>query len=222
MAQHTSPLLRALFAAVWLAIGGSWTSAVAHPHVAVTAQATINFDNGAITSIDHVWTFDEFYSAMAVEGLPKNKDGGYGREELAELAKVNIDGLKEFGYFTFVTLDKAELKVADPKPGDYWLEHKNGVLALHFKLPLAAPVLAEAKGFAVVITDPSYFIAFEMDAKDPAKLNAGAPKSCKVEVGVPKEEPAEAKKLGGAFAEQLGGASLGMGVAKSIMVSCGP
>jgi len=205
----------ALSAATWAA--AAW----AHPHVAVTASATINFEKGAIASIDHVWTFDEFYSAMAVEGLPKNKDGGYGREELAELAKVNIDGLKEFGYFTFVTLEKTELKVGDPKPGDYWLEHKNGVLSLHFKLPVATPVLPEAKGFSVTITDPSYFIAFEMDAKEPAKLNSEAPKSCKLEVGVPKEEAADAKKLSGAFQDQLGGANLGFGIAKSIMVECG-
>ena len=194
----------------------------AHPHVSVIASATINIEQGTITSISHVWTFDEFYSAMAVDGLPKNKAGAYGREELAELAKVNIDGLKEFGYFTYATLAKAELKVGDPKPGDYWLEHKDGVLALHFKVPLEKPVLMDAKGFAVMITDPSYFIAFDMAQKDPAKLNEGAPKSCKIAVGVPKEEAADAKKLSGVFAEQLGSASGGIGIPKTIMVECAP
>ena len=61
------------------------------------------FDKGAITGIDQVWFFDEFYTAMAVEGLDTNKDGKYSREELHELAKTNMEGLKEFGYFTFPT-----------------------------------------------------------------------------------------------------------------------
>ena len=218
---------RPLTCLAWLAGGicvlaGLARSASAHPHVFVTAAAAVNIEQGAITSITHVWTFDEFYTAMAVEGMPKNKAGGYDRETLAELAKVNIDGLKEFGYFTFATLGKTELKVADPAPGDYWLDYQDGVLALHFKLPLEKPVLIEAKGFAVSVYDPSFFIAFELANKDPAKLNDGAPKSCKIEVGVPKDEAEDTKKLTGAFSEQMGGAALGLGVAKSIMVHCTP
>jgi ABC-type uncharacterized transport system substrate-binding protein len=204
-----------------LAVAGLPQPAAAHPHVSVINAATINIDKGAIQSITHVWTFDEFYSAMAVDGLPKNAAGGYGRSELAELAKVNIDGLKEFGYFTFVTLGGAEIKVGDPKADSYWLEHKDGILSLHFTVPLAKPVLQDAKGFVVTVTDPSYFIAFDMAVKDPAKLSDGAPKSCKVDVGVPKAETAEQKKLSGVFAEQLGSASLGITATKSIMVTCG-
>jgi ABC-type uncharacterized transport system substrate-binding protein len=201
----------------------AWTLAPAraHPHVSVINSATINIEKGAIQSITHVWTFDEFYSSTAVEGLPKNKAGGYGRAELAELAKVNIDGLKEFGYFTYVTLAGAEVKIADPKPDTYWLEHNEGILSLHFTVPLAKPVLVDAKGFAVTVTDPSYFIAFDLANKEPAKLNANAPKSCKVDVGVPKSDTPEQKKLSGVFAEQLGGAALGLGETKSILVSCG-
>ena len=211
----------ALAAAPVALFGGSWPAS-AHPHVSVVATATVNIESGAITSITHTWTFDEFYTAMAIEGLPKNKDGGYGRAELAELAKVNVDGLKDFQYFTFPTLGKTELKVGDPKEGDYYLEHKGSVLSLHFTVPLVKPVLIDAKGFAFIITDPSYFIAFELSEKDPPKLNAGAPKTCKLSVGTPKPETPEEKRLGGAFAEQMPPANLGFGEpAKSIMVSCG-
>ena len=41
---------------------------------------------------------------MAIEGLDKNGDGKYDRQELSELAQVNIDGLKEFNYFTVAKL----------------------------------------------------------------------------------------------------------------------
>ncbi len=212
--------LRSGLSAMALIVSGA-TAASAHPHVSVTAAVTVNIDKGAITSISHVWTFDEFYTAQALDDLPKNKDGLYGRPELAELAKVNIDGLKEFGYFTFATLDKTELKVGDPNPNEYWLEHLNGVLSLHFTVPLEKPVLADAKGFGVVLTDPSYFIAFELAAKDGAKLNAGAPPNCKIEVAEQKDETPEEKKLGGAFAQQMSSAAmLGSGAPKMISVRC--
>ena len=211
----------ALVVAGLLAVGTSRPTQ-AHPHVVVTAAATVNIEGGTIVSITHVWTFDEFYTAQALDGLPKNKDGKYGREELAELAKVNIDGLKEFGYFTFASLDKAELKIGDPKPGDYWLENTEDKLSLHFTVPLEKPVLIDAKGFALVVTDPSYFIAFELAAQNAAKLNDGAPKSCKIAVTEPKEETPEEKKLGGAFAEQMSGAAMfGIGPPKQITVRCG-
>ncbi len=206
---------------VVLLISAGIGPAAAHPHVTVVAHATLNVENGAITSITHVWTFDEFYSASAVDGLPKNAAGGYGRQELAELAKVNIDGLKEFGYFTFVTLGGAEQKIGDPKAGEYWLDHANDVLSLHFTVPLASPVLVDAKGFLVTVTDPSYFIAFDMAEKDPVALSAGAPAQCKALLTTPQASD-DQKKLNGVFAEQLGGAALGFGVTKSITIQCGP
>jgi len=107
--------------------------AQAHPHVWVTVETTLVYERGAFTSLKHKWTFDEFYSAMAVEGLDTNKDGKYDRNELAELAKVNVTSLKDFAYFTFPTLSGQALKTADPT--DYWLEHKGGILSLHFVLP---------------------------------------------------------------------------------------
>ena len=211
-------LLKSRFSWVAMLLAAWCSTAAAHPHVFVTAAATVNFEQGVLASITHVWSFDEFYTASALEGMPKNKDGAYGREELAELAKVNIDGLKEFGYFTFTTLGKSELKVVDPKPGDYWLEHKDGVLSLHFTLPFEKPAKIDAQEFALAIYDPSFFIAFELAAKDPVKLNTGAPANCKIEVGVPKPD-SDAKKLGEAFFEQLGGSS---SINKSILVHCAP
>ena len=229
--RHPLAALRRLFlrrapliAATVLAVlfGAAAQPALAHPHVFVVSTATVNIESGAIASITHTWTFDEFYTAMALEDMAKNKDGGYTREQLAELAKVNIEGLKEFDYFTYPTVGKTLLKVAGPKPGEYYLEYKDGVLALHFTVALEKPVPMDTKGFALVITDPSYFIAFELSEKDPPKLNAEAPKTCKLSVGVPKDETANEKKLTGAFAEQMAPAASGMGgEAKSILVACG-
>ena len=118
--------------------------AAAHPHVWITVETTVLYDNGAFTGLQHRWTFDEFYTAMAIEGLDKNKDGIYDREELSELAKVNIDGLKEFAYFTYPVLDGQDVKVGEVK--DYWAEHKDGALSLNLHRAVRAAGPGEGQG----------------------------------------------------------------------------
>jgi ABC-type uncharacterized transport system substrate-binding protein len=47
----------------------------------VRSEILLNPDR-QIVGIRHAWTFDEFYSAMAVQGLDTNGDGVYSAEEL--------------------------------------------------------------------------------------------------------------------------------------------
>ena len=210
----------ALLTAVLFGLPLLSASAAAHPHVFVTVTTTVEIENGTITGFDHVWVFDEFYSAMAIQGLDKNGDGVYDREELAELADINMEGLKEFKYFTFPTLGTQEISIADPNRGEYWLEHKDGILSLHFKARMEKPVLTEAQDFQFGIYDPSFFIAFEIAKQGGVKLGRGAPASCRTFVGEPKEDADAARALGEAFFAQQGGANIGFTFAQNIRVKC--
>ena len=193
------------------------TPASAHPHVWVRVETTVVYDQGRIAGLQNRWTFDEAYTTMALEGLDTNGDGAYDRKELAELAQVNIDGLKEFNYFTQAKLGETGLALAPPR--DYWLEYKDKILTLHFFLPLNEPVLAGAEGFAFQIFDPSYFIAFDLAEEDPVKLAAGAPSNCHVDIGVPAADQSQADKLGEAFFQEFGG-DIGITMAKTVKVNC--
>lgn len=170
--------------------------AEAHPHVWVTAKAEVVYEGGNVVAIEHHWTFDEFYTATAIEGLDKNGDGVYSRDELADLAKTNMEGLKEFEYFTFAVLGKEKLAFAEPR--DAWLEHKDGILTLHYRLPLAKPVPASAKGFAFAVYDPSFFIAFEMAKESPVTLT-GAPPGCKIAFGQQQPPDDASQPVGSTF-----------------------
>ena len=224
------PLQRALAVAL---LGGAWlgclpaTRAMAHPHVWITFEIAVLHDKGTFVGVRHKWTFDELYTSMAIDGLDKNKDGIYDREELAELTKVNIDGLKDFSFFTFPALAGKELKVGEAS--DYWLEHKDGSLSLHFTLPFATPVLMEAKGLTVSVYDPTYFIAFELAKTDPVKLAEGAPKGCEARVGVPsqqtgqqsgKETSPQAGKDPAMETLQTQLGAFGVSIARTIVVEC--
>ncbi|MFL6811811.1 MAG: DUF1007 family protein, partial [Bradyrhizobium canariense] len=99
--------MRALFGLL-LAIVLSLASgaAQAHPHVWITASSELLYAaDGTITGVRHAWTFDDMFSAYAVQGLESKAKGAYTREELGPLAQTNVESLKEYAYFTFARAD---------------------------------------------------------------------------------------------------------------------
>lgn len=171
----------ALLAGSLLALAAAGPAS-AHPHVMVTVRTIVMLDSGgAVTELRHAWTFDEAFSAYATTGLDKNKDGKLDRAELSDLAKVNVESLNEYGYFTFVRRGKAKSGFGDVK--DYWLEHDGKALILHFTLPVSANPLA-AKDALLEVYDPSYFVAFDFAKDDPVKVEGG-PAPCTASIKAP-------------------------------------
>jgi ABC-type uncharacterized transport system substrate-binding protein len=220
LARHS---LHRISLAVAVCIGFA-TAADAHPHVWATVRSEIVFGpDHRITDIRHAWTFDEFYTAMAVEGLDTNKDGVYSKEELAPLAKVNVESLKEFDYFTFVHLDGEDDKPLKLKPPvDYWIDYDQSVLTLHFTLPLEQPVETHAKPVDIDVYDPSFFVAFGFATENPIALAGTETKGCVADVTLPDEETAaDTKALTESFFSQLGpNSSFGSQFAQTVTVTC--
>lgn len=192
--------------------------AAAHPHVWVTIKSELVYaGDGSVTGVRHIWTFDEMFSAFASQGLDKNNDGTLTREELAELAEVNISSMKEYDYFTKA---RANGKAADfAAPKEYFLVHKDKLLTLHFTLPFKAPV--KAQNLDLEVYDGSFFVAFSLDEKDPVRL-VDAPAACRLALARPNEASrAQSKSLGESFFNQLDASSgFGAQFANKISVKC--
>jgi ABC-type uncharacterized transport system substrate-binding protein len=195
--------------------------AEAHPHVWVSVSSEIILNaNQQITGIRHAWTFDEFYSAMAVQGLDTNGDGVYSAEELKPLAEVNIRSLKDFDYFTFVHIgDGGNLPLKPPE--NYSLDYDKGLLTLHLTLPLE-PLDVHGQEVQVDVYDPSFFVAFGFATEAPVKLSGDGIKGCTAEIKRPDAETEEdAKALSEAFFSQLGpNSNFGAQFAQTVMVKC--
>jgi ABC-type uncharacterized transport system substrate-binding protein len=264
--SHPRPACLSALAGAGVLIAATLVPAHAHPHVWVSVEATVVVEQGAVVGFRHRWAFDELYSAMAIEGLDTNKDGVYSRDELAELAQVNIDGLKDFGFFTFPKL--GDTAVAFSAPKDYWLTYAPvpakvaaapppaaapapeqpgllsrlktavvgaskpdaaaaaapaNVLTLEFTLPLQQPVLVEAPGFTFSITDPSWFIAFDLASPDAIKLGPGAPAECRLTTADAATTGTDAPRaIEEAFSTQFGGAAaVTLSGMKLIKLACG-
>ena len=192
--------------------------AMAHPHVWVAARATVLFDKeGRVAGVRNSWTFDEMYSAFATQGLGKDGQPPT-REELQPLAKTNIDSLAEFDYFTFAK--EAGKKAVFQPPSDYWLEaDEKKVVSLHFTVLLKEPIAAKAFSFQVY--DPSYFVAFGFEKKDPIAMR-DAPTGCSSSVMEPAPLlAAESQRLSQAATENFSpGGDLSARLAPRVVVAC--
>ncbi len=189
--------------------------ALSHPHVVVTGKSELVFGkDGAIAAVRHSWTFDELFSEYATQGLDKNKDGVLSRDELAELAKVNVESLKEFEYFTTGKSGPGKLEFAEPV--DYWLEHKDKLLTLHFTLPVKKG--SQKGGMSMDVFDPTYFVAFNLADDNPIKL-IDAPANCAFEVKRPQQNTGQTPTE--SFFNSLTAASeYGSQFANRVIVTC--
>ena len=183
--------MRAAF--FYLALVAAWVclaadAAQAHPHVWVTMTEELLYAaDGTVTGVRHAWTFDDMFSAFATQGLEQKTKGTFTREELAPLAKVNIELLKEYAYFTYAKVNGKGQRDAFAEPVDYWLDYdaKEAVLTLRFTLPFNKPVRAAA--LDIEVFDPEFFIDFGFAEKDPVRL-VSAPTQCRASMEKPHDE----------------------------------
>jgi ABC-type uncharacterized transport system substrate-binding protein len=196
-------------------------AASAHPHVWVTMTEELLYaPDGSVTGVRSAWTFDDMFSAYATQGLEQKTKGEFTREELAPLAKVNVESLKEYAYFTFAKIDGKRKKDAFVDPVDYFLEYdpKETVLTLHFTLPFKTSV--KAKALDVEIYDPEFFIDFGFADNNPVRL-VGAPAQCTAAVAKPNDGNFPSSlRLDKAFQTSEANAGMGANFANRISVQC--
>jgi len=190
----------------------------AHPHVWVTMHSELVYaPDGRITGIRHAWSFDDMFSTFALQGMESKEKGKFTREELAPLAKVNVESLKEYDYFTYASADGTKAELAEPT-SDYWLDYTDQVLTLNFTLPFKTPV--KAKELKLEIYDPTIFVDFSWAKDDPVRLVGAS--QCKGEAVKPREMTfAEGKKLSEIPADQKNTTmAWGAQFANKILVHC--
>jgi ABC-type uncharacterized transport system substrate-binding protein len=194
----------------------------AHPHVWVTMRTAILYaPDGAVTGLRQDWTFDDMYSAFALAGIQAKKKGQFTRAELQPLAQVNVDSLKDFGYFTFAKLDGKRRQAMRSRPrattGSIMIPRQQ-MLTLHFTLPFKQTV--PAKRLVVEIYDPEFFIDFTFAENDAVRL-VGAPTQCKFMAEKPQDENFfSSQRLNRSYVPSEANVGIGMKFANKISVEC--
>lgn len=154
-------------------------SAWAHPHLFVDAQAHIRFDaEGRATSLHNVWTFDEGYSAFAIEGLDANLDGNVTRSEMQSLADDNVAGLAEYGYYSSAGMGDVNIPFVNGRNAAF--DNADGHVTLSFDIDFAAPLVL-TDTLQLGISDPQYYVAIQFADREAVGL-IDAPDGCGVEL----------------------------------------
>jgi ABC-type uncharacterized transport system substrate-binding protein len=190
------------------------TSASAHPHVWVRMNVELLYaPDGSVTAVREAWAFDTMFSAFDITGVRPKIKGQFSRDELAPLAQTNIESLKQFGYFTYATVNGKKVKNAFADPVDYWdsYDAKATVLTLHFTLPFKAPLKANL--LKVEIYDPEYFVDLALAGKDAATA-VGAPAGCALWTEIPHDDSFNS------FMSSEANVGLGLNFANKIIVQC--
>src|ERR1700742_5283333 len=193
--------------------------AMAHPHVWVTVRSEIVFSpDGLLTAVRHDWTFDEMYSAFAAQGLAKPGELAT-REEFAPFAKEHAEAWTQVGYYTVLKIGGKQPEFGEPT--DYWMEERpDHKIDFHVVVPLKTPQQT-GRFVTMMVSDPEFFIDFEMDDKDPVKLD-NPPSGCSLSVTHPKPLDVEdSKKLNESFFTNLSpGAGFGFKLASRAIIAC--
>lgn len=199
--------------------------AYAHPHVWVMMRSELLFGgDGRVNAVRHHWTFDEMYSAFAVQGLGKEGEV-FSDAQLLPLAQTNVEQLVEYHYFTYV---KANGVAATYLPAQDFSLHEDDkkLLTLSFTVPLQNP-LSAGKVLVFQVYDPSYFVdftfeSFAQDSSDVGVRMVNAPQGCSLSVFRPKSlGEAEQKSLNESFFSGLSpGQDFGVKLADRAIVAC--
>ena len=168
--------------AVFLAgLVAATASACAHPHVWVTMHSELVYaPDGSVTGVRDAWTFDDMFSAFATMGFQPRQTGHSRAKTLQPLAKVNVESLKDFDYFTYAKVDgKRKGRVREPT--DYWLDYDpketRADAALHAAVQDAGEGEDRCRSKSTIRRSSSILAMAE---DNPVAL-VGAPAQCKVD-----------------------------------------
>jgi len=191
----------------------------AHPHEFVTMDMTARFDsNKHMSGMTYVWTFDEFFSAYAIEGQDKNKNQKAEPEELTALLVEIIGNIKDIKYFTVFDKEHVVPEFAPARPISSKMV--DGKLRIEFVVPFAKPLDLRGKKLRYAIYDDEFYIAMNYDPENEGINITGAADRCSS--GIDRPDPDEeivafASSLG---KEQSSGGGLGAQFAEWVTLSC--
>lgn len=183
--------------ATFLAAGIVWlapVAALAHPHIFAEARLeVVAGDDGTISELRNVWRFDEMFSSSVVLDFDKNTNLTLDPEELAEVGQTVLESLEEFSYYTTITADGKDVKVAKPEAIN--VDFKDGQLLMIFAVkPAEAMPLNGKMTFGVY--DPTMYAAMDFPSDDNMVAVGGKVSACKQQVVRPDPDEVLAQNEG--------------------------
>lgn len=207
--------MRKGFAAMGLlALLALQASAHAHPHVFVDVDVELDVaENGDLRAIKYDWTFDDMYSAFAMQGLPR-ANGAPTEAALAKVADAIIEKLDDADYFTKAAAEGHELQATGAQQARASFD--DGRLRLSFTVSLRA-IGGAADKVNVQVFDPQYVVA--VSVKDSVRVRG--PARCMHQLlRAGPLDPSDARQLDDSLRTNQLAANFGAKLATTIALDC--
>ena len=131
-----------------------------------------------MTALQHVWRFDDIFSATVVIEFDKNADNRLDEAELAEIGTTVRESIADYDYFQVVQVDGKD--IATQAPETVIADYQDGRLVILFESRMKQPLpLSGTLTFAVY--DPTFYTAIDF-MEDSDMVSEGLPGACTREV----------------------------------------
>lgn len=154
-------MMRRFVIPVLTAFGLSPAVVQAHPHIFVSVEVTVIYQEDAATAVQLAWIYDDFFSLLITSDLGIDLDGDMiltPAEETVLAASVT-QWPADFGGDLEVKQAGQLLPLAARV--DHKMTFENGIVREVHTRPLATPVDADAP-LTIRVYDPFYYVAYEL------------------------------------------------------------
>ncbi|MEM8539537.1 MAG: DUF1007 family protein [Pseudomonadota bacterium] len=177
---------------IMAALGATFcaTAASAHPHVFAQARMELQATpDGLIDQLNHVWRFDELFTATVILEFDADQNGELGDAELDEVANIIAGSIADFNYFQ--NLEVKGKDVGFERVEEMIVGVEDGQLLVLFATVPDAPVklMDEPK---IGIFDPTFYTAIEFYSERDMVI-IDAPKGCAHAMVIPDPDEAIAE-----------------------------
>ncbi len=129
--------------------------AAAHPHIYIENSVRIMFDGTGMTGINVRWVFDEMFSSTMIEEYDSNKDGTFARQEVEALRRGAFSNLKNYHYFTYITIGSKAFDVRYVK--DFRAVIQDHRIIYTFFIPCHVKADSRPKTITIAMYDETYY-----------------------------------------------------------------
>ena len=140
----------------------------AHPHVFIDANITFVFTRNGLQGIKAQWIFDEMFSNMVIHDYDKDKNREYSNKELRKLKKEMFSNLKDYDYFSSITIDGREYKVENIE--DFSASIAQDRVIYTFFIPCEVMGSLKKTTITVSMFDRTYYVDIRLSKDNPVQF----------------------------------------------------
>ena len=129
--------------------------AAAHPHVFVDNAVAFVFGQEGLEGVRVDWLFDDMFGTMILEQFDTDGDGEFSQKEVEGLKTGAFDNLKNFDWFTFLTVDGQPCRPS--RVEGFRAGMRGGHLFYTFFVPCPVPAAGGERTVVLSVHDPEYY-----------------------------------------------------------------